>query len=213
MISTVLFDLDGTLSNSAPGILRALRMTFEEFDVPWLTDAEARALLGPPFYVTLPPIVGRDRVHDVIARYRYHYVEGQTMYETERYDGVAEVVAELASRGIVLAVATSKPEVHAAQIVEHLGLQPHFGHVTGDTLDGRRDSKALVVGEALARLGNPDPSTVLMVGDREHDVIGAAVHGVSCVGALWGYGSVAELTGAGAWELLDHPSGLLELVR
>jgi phosphoglycolate phosphatase len=212
MIQSVLFDLDGTLSDSAPGILASLRATFEDFDVPWLTDAEARAILGPPFWKTLPPIVGADRVEAVIERYRHHYVDGGAMFDTEAYDGIAEVVSALKDKGIRLAVATSKPEPHAARIVEHLELHAHFEHITGDTLDGRRDSKALVVGEALSRLGVSDPSTVLMVGDRSHDVLGAAAHTVACVGVLWGYGSEEELTTAGAVAVVDRPSGLLEFV-
>lgn len=212
MITTVLFDLDGTLSDSAPGILRALRLAFDEFDVPWLSDEDARAILGPPFYVTLPPLVGEDRLDAVIASYRRHYVEGGAMYETSHYDGVAEVVSALSEKGIRLAVATSKPEPHAVSIVSHLELHVHFDHITGDTLDGQRDSKALVVGEALRRFGSPDPSSVLMVGDRSHDVLGAAANGVKCAGVLWGYGSAQELTAAGALSVVEHPSHLLDLV-
>ncbi|CAN5465708.1 HAD-IA family hydrolase [soil metagenome] len=211
-VTTVLFDLDGTLSDSAPGILTSLRNAFGELDLAWLDDDAARALLGPPFYLTLPPLVGADRVADVIARYRRHYVDGGGMFDTAVYDGMAEVVRALSARGLRLAVATSKPEVHAATILEHLGLRQHFDTVGGDTLDGARDSKALVVGEVLRRLGEPDPATVLMVGDRSHDVAGAGAHGVSCAGVLWGYGSAAELTAAGARTLAEHPAELLALI-
>jgi phosphoglycolate phosphatase len=83
--------------------------------------------------------------------------------------------------------------------------------VCGDTLDGSRDSKALVVGEALRRLGDPDPNTVLMVGDRSHDVLGAAAHGLGCAGALWGYGSAEELVAAGALRLCAKPAEVLDL--
>ena len=125
----------------------------------------------------------------MVSAYRRHYVVDGAMFDTTRYDGVLEVLTELAGRGYRLAVATSKPEPHAGEIVAHLGLAEFFVTVCGDTVDGARDSKALVVGEALRRLGEPDPSRVLMVGDRSHDVLGAAAHGLDCAGALWGYGT------------------------
>lgn len=197
MITTVLFDLDGTLSDSAPGILTALRQAFAANGVAPLPPARERELLGPPFSVSLPPIVGQDRLDSVIADYREHYGAGG-MFDTTRYDGVLEVVRELRRRAITLAVATSKPEFYATRIVEHLGLGDAFVTVCGDTLDGQRDSKALVVAEALRRLGGPPASAVLMVGDRVHDVIGAGAHGVATLGAGWGYGTPGELSGAHA---------------
>lgn len=212
MIETVLFDLDGTLSDSAPGILGALRTSFAEAGLEWVDDDTARSLLGPPFWHSLPPLVGEHRVEQVVASYRQHYVEHGAMFDTTRYDGVLETLQALAERGHRLAVATSKPEPHASRIVEHLGLAGFFETVCGDTLDGGRDSKALVVGEALRRLGGPDPATVLMVGDRSHDVLGAAAHGLDCAGALWGYGSAAELTAAGASRLCAKPSEVLDLL-
>jgi phosphoglycolate phosphatase len=207
----VLLDLDGTLSDSAPGILDSLRLAFDEVGVPWVDQDTARALLGPPFWHSLPPLVGAERVDEVVASYRRHYWAG-AMLRTTCYPGVPELLAGLAGRGLRLAVATSKAEPQAIRIVEHLGLAGYFETICGDTLDGQRDSKALVVGEALRRLGRPDPARVLMVGDRSHDVLGAAAHAVDCAGALWGYGSVTELTMAGALRLCEQPADLLEFV-
>lgn len=211
-VETVLFDLDGTLSDSGPAILASLRRAFEEMDVPWLDDATATALLGPPFWQTLPPLVGHDRVDEAVTRYRSHYVGGGLMLDGATYDGVAELLAVLTQRGIRMAVATSKPEVHARSVVAHLGYTDHFATIGGDTLDGGRDSKALVIAEVLSRLGDPDPATVLMVGDRSHDVRGAAAHGIAAVGVLWGYGSASELTEAGARLLCGRPADLLDLI-
>lgn len=211
-IDTVLFDLDGTLSDSGPAILTSLRKAFDEMGVPWLDEATATALLGPPFWQTLPPLVGADRVDEVVARYRSHYVGGGLMLGGATYDGVGELLDTLAGRGIRMAVATSKPEVHARSVVANLGFADYFVTVGGDTLDGARDSKALVIGEVLSRLGCPDPATVIMVGDRSHDVLGAAAHGIAAAGVLWGYGTAAELTTAGARALCDCPADLLPLV-
>jgi phosphoglycolate phosphatase len=211
--TTVLFDLDGTLSESAPGILGSLRQAFAEVGVPWVDEVTARSLLGPPFSHSLPPLVGEQNLAAVVAAYRRHYVEDGALLQTQRYDGILELVSTLSELGIRLAVATSKPEPHAIRIVRHLELGDYFTTIGGDTVDGQRDSKAQVIGEVLSRLGNPAPESVLMVGDRSHDVLGAAAHGVDCAGALWGYGTRAELVNAGALRLCAAPAEVLELVR
>lgn len=212
MSTTVLFDLDGTLSDSASGILGSLELAFAELGLPWVDEVTARSLLGPPFWHSLPPLVGASRVDEVVEVYRQHYVEDGGMFNTRRYDGVMEVLTALSDAGHRLAVATSKPEIHAVRILTHLGITTFFERICGDTLDGQRGSKAMVVGEVLSRLGRPDPESVLMVGDRSHDVLGAAAHGVRCAGALWGYGSVEELTAAGALRLCERPGEVLELL-
>ncbi len=208
----VLFDLDGTLSDSAPGILGSLELAFAEVGVPWLDPVTARTLLGPPFWHSLPPHVGADKLDAVVAAYRRHYVDGEAMFRTSRYDGVLELAQSLVQQGITLAVATSKPEPHASRIVEYLGMHGLFETIGGDTVDGQRDSKALVIGEVLQRLGNPAPASVLMIGDRSHDVLGAAAHGLGCAGVLWGYGSAEELSTAGALRLCAEPADVLNLV-
>ncbi|UQX89913.1 HAD hydrolase-like protein [Jatrophihabitans telluris] len=213
LFDTVLFDLDGTLSDSAPGILGCLRQAFDELGVPWPDEAVARSLLGPPFWHTLPPLVGADRTERAIEIYREHYVVGGGMFQTRAYDGVAPLLQSLRSQSVRLAVATSKPEIHAGTIVEHLGFSEHFDFVCGDTLDGARDSKALVIAEALNRMGDPPAGTVLMVGDRSHDVLGAAANGLHSVGVLWGYGSATELHNAGAAAVIERPAQLNELLR
>lgn len=186
-----MFDLDGTVSDSARGILAALRHAFVVTGVPAPDGPTERALLGPPFYESLPPLIGDVPLGDVIAAYREFYATA--MFDTEAFDGVPALLETLRADGIRLAVATSKPERYAVPIVEHLGLADVFEVVGGDALDGSRGTKALVIAHVLARLGDPDPSGVLMVGDRSHDVLGARAHGIGCLGAGWGYGLAGEL--------------------
>jgi phosphoglycolate phosphatase len=207
VLRAVLFDLDGTLSRSAPGILGSLRRAFAAVGLPPLTAQQEAHILGPPFYEVLPPIVGVERVGAVIAAYREYYA-ADGMFDTVAYDGIDELLSGLTAAGVELAVATSKPEHFAVPIVAHLGLADRFVTIGGDTMDGMRASKALVVGEVLARLGRPDPSTVVMVGDRSHDVFGAAAHQLRCYGAGWGYGAPGELAGAGAIGVFDNPGEL-----
>jgi phosphoglycolate phosphatase len=205
---TVLFDLDGTLSDSASGILRSLRAAFDEVGAAWPDEVTARSLLGPPFWHSLPPLVGDARLNETIAAYRRHYVDGGAMYDTRAYPGMAELLSVLTERGVRQAVATSKPETSATAVLDHLGFSGYFATVGGDTADGARDSKAAVIEEVLRRLGEPEPSTVVMVGDRSHDVLGAAAHGIRCIGVLWGYGTTTELTAAGAASVCADPVAL-----
>lgn len=207
-VQVVLFDLDGTLSDSAPGILSALRHAFVVNGIPPLDAHTERALLGPPFYESLPPLIGGEgKLSGVIDAYRERYTAGD-MYDTLAYDGVGDVLAAAHAAGVRLAVATSKPEHYAMPIVEHLGLAGYFETIGGDELDGSLPTKALVIAKVLDRLGRPAPSTVLMVGDRSHDVAGAREHGIACVGAGWGYGLDGELAGAGAQPICAKPGEL-----
>lgn len=209
MSGTVLFDLDGTLSDSAPGILAALRNAFAVNGLPPLDPHTERTLLGPPFYDSLPPLIGgTERLPAVIAAYREHYGAGG-MFDCSAYDGVHEVLEAARRAGLRLAVATSKPEHYAVQIVEYLGLAEFFGTVGGDELDGSLRTKALVIGKVLGRLGKPDGADVLVIGDREHDVMGAREHRIACVGAGWGYGAPGELERAGAAPVCARPRELI----
>lgn len=217
----VLFDLDGTLSNSAPGILAALRHAFAAHGIPPLDLATERALLGPPFYESLPPLIGgSERLPAVLASYRLHYGGGNTtgaaargsMYDTTPYEGVPLVVAAARAAGIRLAVATSKPEPHAVPIVAHLGLASHFETVGGDEFDGSLPTKSLVIDKVLTRLGHPDPATVVMVGDRIHDITGAREHGIASVGVRWGYAPAGELEAADPDVIVETPAELAALL-
>jgi len=206
-LQAVLFDLDGTLSKSDAGIIGSLRQAFDELGLPRLDERTERGLIGPTFADALPPLVGADVVPKLIERYRVHYATG--MFDTEIYDGVLEVLDDLRARQVTLAVATSKPEFHATPVIDHLGLADYFVTVAGDSLNYERRTKALVIAEAVRRLGHPDPTAVLMVGDRRHDVEGAAAHDISCIGAGWGYGQPGELVAAGAVEVFATPRDLL----
>lgn len=211
MIQTVLFDLDGTLSDSSSGIIGSLRLAFDELGLARLTSEQEWTLLGPPFNVGLPPFIGETATPAVVTAYRRHYAQG--MYDTKMYDGIDAVLGELRAAGVRLAVATSKPEVSAVPIVGHLGLTDYFETIGGDGLHYERGTKALVVAEVLERLGRPDPRTVLMVGDRSHDVHGAGANGIATHGAGWGYGAPGELTEAGAVAVHATPQELAAALR
>ena len=207
MPRVVLFDLDGTLSDSAPGILASLRHAFEVNGLQPLDDDVERAILGPPFYESLPPLIGSVPLASVIGAYRAHYGAG-AMFDTRVYDGIVALLDALRADGACLAVATSKPEHYAIPILERLGLAGYFETVGGDELDGSLPTKALVIDKVLRRLdiSRSGPGEVVMVGDRAHDVEGAREHGFDCVGAGWGYGLPGELAAAGAAAICAHPA-------
>jgi phosphoglycolate phosphatase len=213
-VSLLLFDLDGTLSDSAPGILASLRHAFAANGIAPLDPETERTLLGPPFYTSLPPLIGgEDKLWAVIDAYREHYTGG-SMFDTVSYDGMEDVLKAARAAGVRMAVATSKPEPSAVPIVEHLGFTHYFETIGGDELDGSLGTKALVIDKVLTRLaanplGRPDPQDILMIGDREHDVFGAREHGIACIGAGWGYGTTQELTDAGAMSICATPLDLM----
>jgi phosphoglycolate phosphatase len=205
----VLFDLDGTLTESGPGILSSVRYALERMGQPALDDEALRQFIGPPLLDSFRDLCGFDaaQVTVAIAAYREYYgTDGQ--YENCVYDGIPELLSTLRDAGRTLAVATSKAELYATSILDHFDLTGYFATIVGSELDGRRTGKADIITEALARLDRPAAGTV-MVGDRSHDVRGAVAVGVRSIGVLWGYGDDAELVAAGADALAATPAELL----
>src|SRR6201996_2916584 len=203
---TVLFDLDGTLVDSGPSILAALRKALAEEGVPPLSPEVEPTLLGPPMYLALPPLIGPDAAARVVAAYRRIFMGEGFVFRADPYPGIEALLDGLARDQVRLAVATSKPEPTALALLENPGLAGRVATICGDTLDAGRPSKGAVVAEALRRLGQ-SPDTV-MVGDRSHDVVSAREQGLPCIGAGWGYGAPGELEAAGAIAVMPDPAAL-----
>ncbi len=209
----VLLDLDGTISDSSVGIGRSLQYAFAECGYGPPTDDEVRAVIGPPFEITLPMLgVPTDDLERVVAAYRVRY-EDVGLFENRVYDGVAEMLDALGETW-TLALATAKPEPTAVRIVDHFGFADHFAIQAGATIEvgSARRTKAEVITYALAALAIEPGDHVVMVGDRDHDVEGAIANGIDCIGVSWGFGSHEELTGAGAVAVVDHPAEVVAAV-
>lgn len=205
----VLIDLDGTISDSSPGIARSLQHAFAVCGYEPPSDAQVRTVIGPPFEVGLPTLgIPIDDVERVVRAYRDRY-EDIGLFENTVYPGIAEMLDSLAAAGHTLSIATAKPEPTAKRIIEHFGFTERFAVQAGATHEvgtGRR-TKAEVINYALIllRLSPSDLPRVVMVGDRDHDVEGAHLNGIDCIGVTWGYGSPDELDSAGAAVLVDTP--------
>lgn len=216
----VLLDLDGTLTDSAPGIVASLRSGLGSagFAVP--SDDVLRTFVGPPLGASMASIGLADAdAATAIAAYRRDF-EATGMFDNSVFPGIPEALAELRAAGMTLLVATAKPEHYALRIVEHFGLDTYLeGGLTGvhgadPEAIGEVQGKEVVVEAALAHavaLG-ADAGQVVMVGDREHDVHAAAHHGVPTVGVAWGYGRPGELEAAGAAAVAETPGELRKLL-
>lgn len=211
----ILFDLDGTLTDSAPGIVNCLRYALDDLGIEHPDAATMRSHLGPPLTVTFREHYGLDdqTIDRALAKYRERYHD-VGMFENSVFDGIPELLSALERAGTTLAVSTSKPTESATRILEHFGLDRHFAFIGGAEFDGPRQHKADVIAhtlEALAAQGSLEESdTLVMIGDRSHDIAGARVHGIPGIGVLWGYGDEAELVAAGAVRVADTPRALLE---
>jgi phosphoglycolate phosphatase len=204
----VLFDLDGTLVDSGPGIRASVRHAAAAVGLPEPTPEQLRLLIGPPFPAAFRDVLGVDVPTGDAMMTAYRELYGSSgMFDVTLYDGIPEALDELVARGDVLAVTTSKPAPYAREIVAHLGLSEVFaGGVHGASFDGSVEGKAAVVGLALAQYG--EGPVAGLVGDRHHDVEGARRHGLGCLGVAWGFGGRAELEAAGAAAVVDKPAEL-----
>jgi len=210
---TLLLDLDGTLIDSMPGIRASCLATLNALGHAPDPATDFRSLVGPPLPEVMRRLLrpyGDDRIDLAVTAYRAHYAESG-MYLATVYPGVAETLERLHRRGKRMLVATSKRTQFAAPIARRLGLAEWLDGVYGTEPGGSLDHKADLIA-ALLRAERLAADSVVMIGDRSHDIAGARTNGVRAIGALWGYGSRAELEAAGADALLSHPSELADVM-
>ena len=200
-IKNVLFDLDGTLTDPAEGITNALMHAQRRLGRPVSPREDLFVFIGPPLIETFMSEWGlsREESQQALVYYREHFGT-KGLFENVPYEGIGDCLARLKEAGLRLFVATSKPEPLSLRILEHFDLIKYFEAVAGSTMDEQRTKKGEVIAYALKTF-DLRPEETVMVGDRKHDVLGARENGVPCVGVLYGYGSRAELTEAGAAAL------------
>ena len=215
---TVIFDLDGTLTDSRPGILRSTRYalgrlneaTGAAFPIP--EESALNYMIGPPLRDTFAQLVGSANVETLLGFYRDRYQDAG-LFENAVYDGVPEALSALRAAGFRLYVATSKNEADARRILAHFGLSEFFAEIYGAQNDGGRAIKSDLLNFLLDREGlGASAADIAMVGDRKYDVLGAKAVGLAAVGILWGYGSREELADAGADVLVETPAQAFDAI-
>ncbi|MGA1836704.1 HAD hydrolase-like protein [Herbiconiux sp. 11R-BC] len=198
--SCILFDLDGTITDSAPGIIGRLSRTLQAMGRPVPLPAELVAFVGPPILEGFRDVaaMNEDEAKEALQVYRGLAAKEGPQDDAAVFPGMLGLVRAIHAAGVPMAIATSKSEVQALRILDHLRIDDCFAVICGSSEDETRSAKADVVEEALRRLREQqvDLSNIVMVGDREHDVKGAGAHGVPAIMVEWGYGSPAEALGA-----------------
>lgn len=205
----VFFDLDGTLTDPITGVARSIQYALERLGVEKPAQNELGWCIGPPLLESLELLVGKERAPFALKLYRERYSDVGWL-ENRLYPGVPETLATLSESGLVMNVATSKPEIYAQKIIEHFKLDRYFQTVFGADLGGARSNKVKLLQHALSATGSC--ASPVMIGDRKYDVIGALSNNMRAIGVSYGYGSVEELRSAGAAEIIGRPEDLLPLL-
>lgn len=210
MEKAILFDLDGTLTDSGEGIMNCATLALNHFGLPVPDRETLRVFVGPPLDETFIKFgVPADKTDEAIAVYRSRYTT-VGKFENVPYPGVEQLLQKLKQNGFRLFVATSKPEGMSVEILEKFGLAQYFELICGATLDGSRSKKADIITYLLKRAGGAD--NAIMVGDTAYDIIGANAHGIPAIGVSWGYGEVTDMENAGAAAIAHTMDELFHLL-
>ena len=214
MYNTVLFDLDGTLTDPAIGITNSVAYALKKWGIEVSCRSELYKFIGPPLLDSFCKYYGFSKEEGELAiKYYREYFADKGLFENSVYDGVFQMLGELKKRGKRLIIATSKPEAFSKRILEHFSLNGFFDFLAGATMDSSRVKKADVIAYAMKECDISDVSDVIMIGDREHDVLGAAAFGMDSVGVLYGYGSRGELEKAGATYIVETVGDILDIIK
>ncbi|HEM4926440.1 TPA: HAD family hydrolase [Streptococcus suis] len=212
MYQTILFDLDGTLTDSGQGILNSVAYALEKMGIEEPDTANLNRFIGPPLYESFSRFyqLSPEDTQSAVDAFRVYFKE-KGMFENQLYPGIIPLLEELRTAGKTLVIATSKPEIFAKQILEHFGIAHYFDVIAGASLDSSRISKADVIGYAINQL-EAFPNNAVMIGDREHDIEGARRHQLPAIGVLYGYGSKQEFEKAGATMIVETVQDLKKVL-
>lgn len=211
MKKTVLFDLDGTLTDSGEGIINCATLALRHFGLPIPAYEDMRTFVGPPLRDSFIRFgVPADQTDEAIRVYRSRYIP-TGMFENTPYPGVRELLEALRAEGYTLYVATSKPEEMSVTILKKFDLAKYFHRICGASIDSSRSTKDAVIAYLLESSGAKED--MVMVGDTKYDILGAKTHGIPAIGVGWGYGKVEEMEEAGAVGIADSMEQLLGLIR
>lgn len=210
----IFFDLDGTISDSGPGIIKSAAYALEKFGIIETDEKKLGRFVGPALIDSFQEFYGltEEQARQGVIYYRERY-KPIGLYENTVYPGIEELLKKLKADGYMIVVATSKPEVMAVDVLKYFKLADYFDLIAGATLDETRLKKSQVLEYAIEKCGITDTSEILMVGDRNFDVLGAAAFDIKCLGVLYGYGSEEELLTAGAVSLANTPEEIYQYIK
>lgn len=209
----VFFDLDGTLTDSQEGIINSIIYSLKKLnrDVP--TIATLRKMIGPPLIDGFADIlqIPDDELETAVTFYR-EYFSDKGLFENHVYEGMVDLLKQLKRENHILAVATSKPEIFAKEILEHFQLAQYFTTVVGATLDGSLSQKDKILAQAILNV-RANKKQAVMIGDRKHDIIGAKKNQLASIGVSWGFGSIEELRQNGADQIVHQPTEVWKYIQ
>ena len=213
MYDTVLFDLDGTLTDPGEGITNSVSYALRKYGIEVTDRRELYKFIGPPLVDSFMKYYdfSQEEALKAVEYYR-EYFRDKGIFENRVYEGVEDMLTQLHANGKRLVLATSKPEEFALRILEHFDLRKYFTVVAGASMDSSRSKKGDVIAYALSMCDSIDKNTAIMVGDREHDIIGAKENDLKSIGVLYGYGSEDELKNSGADYIVPTPSDIINLI-
>ena len=212
MYNTVLFDLDGTLTDPGQGITNSVSYSLKKYGIEVEDKKELYKFIGPPLHDSFMKYYGfSDEEADTAISYYREYFRNTGIFENEVYDGIENLLKEIKASGRKIILATSKPEEFAKRILVHFGLDKYFDFAAGATMDTSRSKKGDVIAYALRESGC-DAENAVMVGDRMHDILGAKENGLDSIGVLFGYGDREELENAGADYIAENVNDILKFI-
>ncbi|MDO4170609.1 MAG: HAD family hydrolase [Lachnospiraceae bacterium] len=209
----IFFDLDGTLTDPGLGITNSVAYSLEKYGISVDDRSELYKFIGPPLIDSYMDFYNfsKEKAVQAVEVYREYYaVKG--IFENYVYDGIPGLLKLLQADGKKIILATSKPEEYAKIILEHFDLAKYFFYIAGSNMDESRSKKSEVISYALQKCQIKDKSQVVMIGDREHDIIGAKEIGLDSIGVLYGYGDYKELECAGADQIVENVNGLRDIL-
>ena len=208
----VLFDLDGTITDSSEGIVNSIKYALSRLGFPEEPTEKIKQFIGPPLQQTFKINYGITDYQNAVTIYREYYAE-KGIYENRLYDGIVAVLDQLKNEGYTIGLATGKPTYYSHIILKHFKIDHYFNAVVGSNMNGTRGEKPEIIRDVLAELNyDKELHEVVMIGDRKHDVHGAHHHQIKCIGVTYGYAEGDELIKAGAAHIVHHPSELLALL-
>ncbi len=214
MYKTIFFDLDGTLTDPAEGITNSVAYALKKYGITVADKASLYKFIGPPLTDAFSEYYGfsKEKALEAVEFYR-EYFRDKGIFENKVYEGIAELLQKLKEENYTIILATSKPEEFAEKILKHFNLFKYFDCIAGAAMDGSRIKKADVILYAMEKHGTDDLNECVMIGDREHDIIGASKTGMDSIGVLYGYGSYDELKNTGATYIAENVSDIYEIIK